>query len=572
MIAPKRREDCCGCNACADACPHSAISFVSDAEGFLYPKIDGAKCIGCGLCDKVCPMLCVEEMRNAADARKPEFCAAINRNREVRFDSTSGGVFSALAARTFEAGGFVGGAVWGEGFAIEQIVTDDAADLPRLRSSKYAQSDARGFYKAVKSAVDTGRPVLVCGTPCQMVAVRAYLGSAKDNLTVVDFVCRGSNSPLVMRKYVEMAERLHGSKVASIKQKSKELGWHRLTTKFTFADGAVWYDPVETSYFMRGYLYSNAFCRPSCYECRFKGFPRLADISLADCWTAVEGLEGEFNNDTGTSLVICNTDHGKAVLDSISDVVETRSVDAERAVAGNQAMIKSLARPSESREAFFDRMNRLPFEESMASVKPSFSVGRRARIKRWIKSLFGNPYLTKRGRVVIERHKGAKLEIGGPLTIGASPYRKSKLESRLLLRSGSAMLSRGGEISYGCDIELFKDARLEIGSGFYANIGAEVICAESIKIGDGVTLGRHVTIRDTNGGHVVNSQGYRDRAPVEIGDHVWLCEGVKVMPGVRIGSGTVVAAGAVVAKDMPANVLAAGVPAKVVRTGVQWKR
>lgn len=572
MINILRKEDCCGCNACGDVCPKGAISFRGDEEGFLYPLVDTSICIQCGLCKKVCPLLNVNGMRDKADGREPNMYAAINRNLETRFDSTSGGVFSALAEWVFEKGGYVGGAVWGEGFVIQQVITGEESDLPKLRSSKYAQSDARGFYSAVKNAVATGRPVLVCGTPCQMVALRAVVGACHDNFTIVDFVCRGINSPLVMRRYVEMMERQQGSKVIAIKQKSKELGWHRLTTKFTFEDGSVKYDPKEMSYFMRGYLLSNAFCRPSCYECLFKGFPRLADITLADCWAAVEDLKGEFNDDLGTSLVFANTVYGEKVLSLIGDKILVEKVNVDKILLGNQALIKPLPKPSMPRKEFFERVLKEPFEQALAFARPSVHVGRKARIWRWLKSLFGDPLLTKIGHVVVDRENDAAFSVVGPVTIGASPYKRSSLESRILLRGGAVLILRGGEICYGCDIEVFKDARLEIGAEFYGNIGMEIICSQSISIGEGVIFGRHVTVRDTNGGHMLNSPCYRNSKPVVIGDHVWLCEGVKIMPGVQIGAGSVIAAGAVVTCDIPANSLAAGVPAKVIRKNVQWKR
>ena len=54
--------------------------------------------------------------------------------------------------------------------------------------------------------------------------------------------------------------------------------------------------------------------------------------------------------------------------------------------------------------------------------------------------------------------------------------------------------------------------------------------------------------------------------PITIGDNVWLGGGVKVMPGVTIGAGTVIAGGSVVVRDIPAGVLAAGCPCRVIRT------
>ena len=57
MIQIKRKLDCCGCTACTNSCPKSAITMVPDEEGFLYPKIDRKRCIECGACEKVCPVL-----------------------------------------------------------------------------------------------------------------------------------------------------------------------------------------------------------------------------------------------------------------------------------------------------------------------------------------------------------------------------------------------------------------------------------------------------------------------------------------------------------------------------------
>ena len=248
MINIANLEDCCGCNACGDACHANAISFERDNGGFLYPVVDRNRCDECGVCKVVCPMVHVAELRKNASQRKPVCFAAIANDLSVRFDSTSGGLFSVLAEDVFRAGGYVGGAVWDEEFFIHQIVTNNADDLPRLRSSKYAQSDARGFYQSLKDALQTGRPVLVCGLPCQMVAVRAFLKRDYENLLVVDLICRTTSSPFFLKKYIEYQEnRLH-SKVVAVKQKDKGLGWRNLTTKLTFANGEIVYDPKNIDY------------------------------------------------------------------------------------------------------------------------------------------------------------------------------------------------------------------------------------------------------------------------------------------------------------------------------------
>ena len=52
----EEKAACCGCGACADACPVQAIRMVPDREGFLYPEVIRTACVHCGRCDAVCPL------------------------------------------------------------------------------------------------------------------------------------------------------------------------------------------------------------------------------------------------------------------------------------------------------------------------------------------------------------------------------------------------------------------------------------------------------------------------------------------------------------------------------------
>ena len=75
-----------------------------------------------------------------------------------------------------------------EDLTVRQFIANNKHDLQRLRNSKYVQSNAESFYRRVKELLESGEKVLVCGTPCQMAAVRAYLGHDYENLLIVDFV------------------------------------------------------------------------------------------------------------------------------------------------------------------------------------------------------------------------------------------------------------------------------------------------------------------------------------------------------------------------------------------------
>ena len=136
MINISKKKDCCGCNACGDVCPKHSITFKIDKEGFWYPEVEMDTCIDCHLCEKVCPLLNKEEYKNIDGYVKPKTYALVHKNIEVRFDSTSGGAFTALAEEVYKQGGFVGGAIYNEDWSVSQFLSSSKNDLPKLRSMK----------------------------------------------------------------------------------------------------------------------------------------------------------------------------------------------------------------------------------------------------------------------------------------------------------------------------------------------------------------------------------------------------------------------------------------------------
>ena len=111
-------------------------------------------------------------------------------------------------------------------------------------------------------------------------------------------------------------------------------------------------------------------------------------------------------------------------------------------------------------------------------------------------------------------------------------------------------------------------ARIRIGRGTAMSNNISLVAMDSIDIGEKCLIGDLVTIMDSDFHRVDPAerwQGSDPAAGVRIGNNVWLGSRVIVLKGVMIGDNTVVAAGAVVVRSLPANVVAAGVPAKVIR-------
>lgn len=110
--------------------------------------------------------------------------------------------------------------------------------------------------------------------------------------------------------------------------------------------------------------------------------------------------------------------------------------------------------------------------------------------------------------------------------------------------------------------------KLRIGACCYLNDEIYFNLGETISIGEGVSMGMKCLLITAT--HEIGEASFRAGAvgfrPISIGPGSWLAAAVTVLPGVEIGAGTVVGAGAVVNCDLPPNVFAAGVPARVIRS------
>jgi acetyltransferase-like isoleucine patch superfamily enzyme len=106
---------------------------------------------------------------------------------------------------------------------------------------------------------------------------------------------------------------------------------------------------------------------------------------------------------------------------------------------------------------------------------------------------------------------------------------------------------------------------LTLGKDIFINIGCRFQDTGGITIGDGSLIGHGSTLTTLNHGTDPDRRANMIPSPVTIGRKAWLGAGVTIVPGVTIGDGAIVGAGSVVTKDVPANTIVGGVPAKLIR-------
>ncbi len=346
-------EECTGCHACFLRCPKSAISMQYSFEGFLYPQIDKSKCIECGECERTCPILTPTQNNND----KRIAFAAINSNDKVRLESSSGGMFTALAEKILAEGGVVFGAKFSDDFSVVHSWTDSSEELLLFRGSKYIQSEIGNTYRDCILFLEQGRKVLFTGTPCQIAGLKNVLKKDYDNLLLVDIVCHGVPSKLLWDKYKTFIINKHKSNLNFFSFRNKKKGWLNYNLFGVFNNGKVYSVNHDKDLFMNLYL-SNNCLRKSCYTCQFKNTNSQADITLGDFW-GINKVKSELFDNKGTSLMIVNTIKGENVVSKLEGC-DIQELQYEDCIKYNPSVIYA-SKKGEKRDAFYKILKSLTF-------------------------------------------------------------------------------------------------------------------------------------------------------------------------------------------------------------------
>ena len=349
---------CTGCASCINSCRESALILVQNIEGFYRPHLNAAKCIGCGLCEKCCPIL--NPIKRQSEKMQNVY-ACWHKDTETRYNSSSGGAFSALAETILEDGGFVVGAAYDEELCVKHIIIESKSELDKLRLSKYVQSriDA-DLFVSIKMKLSDGQKGLFVGTPCQCAGLRASLRKEYDNLVIVDIICHGVPSKLMLDKYKEWLEPLIG-KVTHINFRNKNRGWYFGQRTARIEGGKLKYLRGKKDAYFTCFNKNNCL-QHSCYDCRFQNFPRYSDLTIADFWKIgmVEpfGHKDEIKN--GISMIITSNKKAVDFVIEAKDKMEMFERTMKEAIRGNHAGVESSHKPT-SRKSIYEDITTLDY-------------------------------------------------------------------------------------------------------------------------------------------------------------------------------------------------------------------
>lgn len=268
---------CTGCLSCVQSCPTGALFTRWNEEGHLTYGLNNDCCINCLKCEKNCPAINGYQYGdNDLNISIPY--AAWCKNEILRSNSTTGGVFAALAKYFILQGGFVVGACM-ENSVVKHKIINDIDDIHTLQGSKYTQSDTSNVFREVLALLKQGKLVLFSGLGCQIAGLLNFLPKTRqfDNLYTLDLICGGVPSRSLITKYLEN----EGDKV-------KEISAFRNKNVYQFSvinsKGNKEMVPLSMRPLPLCGFYTELTNKYICYDCKYVGAHRNSDITIGDFW------------------------------------------------------------------------------------------------------------------------------------------------------------------------------------------------------------------------------------------------------------------------------------------------
>lgn len=296
----------------------------------------------------VCPILNSEH--NKVKEKNTAYIAYLIDEQERR-KSTSGGLFFAIATYVIQHDGVVYGAAFDDSMRVTHHRASTKQQVTMLRGSKYVQSDIRLVFQQIIDDLKTKKMVLFSGTPCQVSAVKSFCEKKAncDNLFLLEILCYGVPSPMIFQNHLKQIELNYKDAVCNYLFRDESGGWGQYYIHSAdLKNGMHLYN--ETLFQDLEKLYRSHYnVRQSCFECRYIGRKRCADITIGDCW-GVHEITKEFDSKDGVSLVLINTSFGREVWNSICNDVNSLEIEYNVLEKSNGVLVHGPEKPNDYEE------------------------------------------------------------------------------------------------------------------------------------------------------------------------------------------------------------------------------
>jgi coenzyme F420-reducing hydrogenase beta subunit len=294
----------------------------------------------------------------------------------IVLNSSSGGVFYGIAQAVLAEGGVVFAAVYTDDCKRVEFASTDETPLHRMLKSKYVESAVGLSFRRVRKALEQGRRVLFCGTPCQTAGLHRYLGKEYEGLLTCDFACGGLPAHGLYQEHLSNLEKKYRAAVQSVDFRPKTYGWKRYALRVGFRNGKEYIRLGTEDPYLRGFLYGKYTVRDYCLDCKFSQC-HASDLTIADFW--LHEKLSSLKHDEGISLILCNTPKGKTAVDALRESFVLEELDVQAASYNNRPQT------SEQKKARHDAFVGHCLEEGFGSACEKFlplSTG--TKIKSWI--------------------------------------------------------------------------------------------------------------------------------------------------------------------------------------------
>ena len=359
-MLPVSPDVCCGCGNCSLVCPKECISLKENDKGFLIPFVNNEICIDCGKCKKVCPVI----------EYPPQEClnhtafAAYAKTSIDRFNGSSGGFFGVAAKYILQQKGIVYGAAFDDNLQLKTKKAEEEKDLIPLFKSKYLQCNTNTSFRDMQALLEIGKHVLYTATPCQIGALKKYLGRDYDNLLTIDFLCHGVPSQSFFDLCIDYVENKRNIKIFNYQFRAKKRNgatphYYKIKYRKKDKDREKCFLYLHSPFYYGFQKYISL--RESCYQCPFSKSNRPSDITIGD-FHAIDKYVKGINRFDGVSTVIINTAKGKKFWGEIEDNFVKHSIDFPELIKNKELMCGPTQKPKEYEE-FWQDFKVLPFEK-----------------------------------------------------------------------------------------------------------------------------------------------------------------------------------------------------------------